>query len=42
MICEDMFDDTLSTWNTKAVDVELKDGTNPIFSYPHPVPNLHG
>ena len=36
-----MFDVTLCTWNTKHVDLELKDDMKPVCSRPHPVPRVH-
>ena len=38
---EDLFDSTLGTWNTTLVDLELKDGANPVCLQPYPVPMVH-
>ena len=35
---EDLFDGTLVTWNTKPVDLEIKDDVRPVCSCPYPLP----
>ena len=38
---EDLFDGTLGTWNTKPMDLELKDDTKTVFLSQYPVTRLH-
>ena len=35
---EDLFDGKLGTWNTKPVDLEIKDDVRPVCSCPYPLP----
>ena len=38
---EELFDGTLSDWNTEPVSFELKEGTKPFHGRPFPVPKSH-
>ena len=38
---EDLFNDTLGTWNTTFIDLELKDNTKPVYLRPYTIPRVH-
>ena len=38
---ESLFDETLGTWETPPVDLELKDDATPVCLRLHPVPRVH-
>ena len=40
-IFEEVFDSKLGTWNSKLVDLELKDNTKPVCLWPYQVPKVH-